>query len=106
MTNLEAEFLYLVRVLDLPEPVNEFRFHEIRKWKIDFFWPSKSLGVEINGGIYKGGRHSRGKGLENDYEKLNTAQLMGIKVLQFSAGMLRDGTAAKTLCMAFGKELP
>ena len=55
--------------------------------------------VEIEGGIYAGGRHTRGKGFENDCEKYNVAVLMGYSLLRFSGGMVESGTAAKMVGM-------
>jgi very-short-patch-repair endonuclease len=104
LTNLEAEFLFLIRVLELPEPVPEYRFSDERKWRFDFAWHKDGLAAEVEGGVYIGGRHSRGKGYENDCEKYDYAALAGWKVLRFTAGMLRDGRAEKILLRAFGKE--
>ena len=47
-------------------------------------YPEEKILVEVQGGIYTRGAHSRGVGLERDYEKLNLAQLNGFRVFQFS----------------------
>ena len=67
-----------------------------RKWRVDFML-AKGIVVEVNGAIWTQGRHSRGSGLENDYEKLNECALMGYRVLQFSTGMVKDGTAIEVI---------
>lgn len=74
-------------------PVREFRFHEKRMWKFDFAWPEHKLAVEIEGGVFKAGRHSRGAGYEKDAEKYNTAAKMGWTVLRYSTDMVYAGTA-------------
>jgi hypothetical protein len=57
--------------------VEEHRFHETRRWRFDFAHPASKVAVEIEGGIFIAGRHTRGAGFVGDCEKLNTAQLMG-----------------------------
>lgn len=64
--------------------VEEFKFHPVRRWRFDFCLPMYKIAIEINGGIFSGGRHSRGAGQLNDFEKLNEAQLLGWRVFQFT----------------------
>jgi hypothetical protein len=48
--------------------------------------------VEINGGVFVNGRHTRGGGgYETDLIKLNLAQMNGFKVFQFTYQMLEKG---------------
>ena len=42
------------------------------------------IALEINGGVWIRGRHSRGAGQIKDFEKLNHAQALGWKVFQFT----------------------
>lgn len=67
----------------------EYLFHPIRKWRFDYAIPQYLIAIEIDGGVYSQGRHTRGKGFENDCEKINEAYLMGWIVLRFSTGMLK-----------------
>jgi len=39
------------------------------------------LAVEVDGGTWTGGRHTRGAGFEADCEKLNAAVIAGFRVL-------------------------
>jgi len=96
-STLETTLLYLLRANGLPEGETEYRFHPIRRWKFDRAWKEYMLAVELNGAIYTKGRHSTGKGLEGDYEKINEAQIMGWKVLQFSGGQLENGYAISAI---------
>ena len=73
---------------DLPRPTPEYKFHALRKWRFDRAWPDHFIAVEIEGGIYSGGRHVRGKGFENDCEKYNLAQRLGWKVYRFTSSMI------------------
>lgn len=66
----------------------EYKFHPTRKWSLDFAWPSVKLAVELNGGTFTRGRHTRGAGVEADYEKINEAQRLGWMVLQFGSSHL------------------
>jgi very-short-patch-repair endonuclease len=77
----------------LPAPVPEFRFHPVRKWRIDWAFPDRKLGIEINGAIYVNGRHTRGVGVEKDMEKLAEAACLGWTILQVSPRHVRDGQA-------------
>ena len=90
----------------LPQPVQEYQFAKAqgRKWAFDLAWPDKvvvlrpgrvnqylpkgRVAVEIEGGLYIQGRHSRGAGYERDLAKDNAAVVMLWHVLRFSPGML------------------
>lgn len=90
---LEHRFLAafaLARPQGVPEPVLEHRFHQERKWRFDAAWPAIKLAVEIQGGSFVGGGHNRGAQQAKDYEKLNEAQRMGWRVLQFGTKQLDD----------------
>jgi very-short-patch-repair endonuclease len=94
-SNLEELLLLLIRAEGLPEPEREFMFAKSigRRWRLDFAYPEKRIGIEVQGGIYVRGAHSRGTGLERDYEKLNAAQMLGWDVYQFSRKMIESGEA-------------
>lgn len=100
----ERAFLFYLKTFcpDLPDPDTEYQFHPDRKWRFDFAWPDKKLAVEINGGQWQQGRHTRaGKGYENDLEKMNAAQLAGYTVLQFTPDMInRDPQGCMLLVWA------
>ena len=91
----------LIKDAGLPNPILEYKFCEQRKWRGDFVWlePRKVL-LEIEGGIWSQGRHTRGKGFTNDCEKLNTASLQGFLVLRVTKYHLISGDALKWLKLA------
>lgn len=66
------------QLVGLPKPVSEYVFHPTRKWRLDFAWPEYRLALEIHGGVYSGGRHTRGTGFTEDREKMNEASLAGL----------------------------
>ena len=67
----------------LPKPVVEFLFHSERKWRFDFAWPQSRLAVEVEGGVWIQGRHTRGSGFVKDMEKYNAAAMLGWRILRF-----------------------
>ena len=72
----------------------EYKFHTTRRWRFDYANPDIRLAVEIEGGVWTRGRHTRGKGYISDLEKYNAATLAGWKVLRYTpsqtAEMMRD----------------
>ncbi len=91
----------IIRCLDIPEPVREYRFHPARRWRLDYAWPDFRLAVEIEGGVWINGRHVRGSGFMNDMEKYNELTLMGWSLLRFTPRQLRNGEAVATLLRWF-----
>jgi very-short-patch-repair endonuclease len=73
----------------------QHRFHPKRRWLLDFAFPRKKVSIEVEGGIWTGGRHTRGDGFEKDCEKQNTAVCMGWKYLRVTDRHIREGTALK-----------
>lgn len=73
--------------------VRELVFHPTRKWRFDLAWEPTKVAVEIDGGTYTGGRHTRGKGYENDCEKLNEALVLGWRVLRVTSHHIGTGQA-------------
>ena len=75
----------------------EFKFHPERKWKADFHLIDKKILVEVEGGIWSGGRHTRGKGYLGDMEKYNAATMMGFQVIRFSTDQVKSGHAIQQI---------
>ena len=79
----------------LPEPEAEYRFAAPRRWRFDLAWPALRLALEVEGGTWVSGRHTRGAGFEKDCEKYNEAALLGWTVLRVTPGMIEDGRAVE-----------
>jgi very-short-patch-repair endonuclease len=94
---LEEELALQIRAAKLPEPEREYQFHPTRRWRADFAWPVHKLLVEVQGGIWTGGKHNRGAGMEVDMEKHNEALIGGWRVFQFSASTIKSGRALQYL---------
>ena len=62
----------------------EFRFHHTRRWRFDYAFPALMIAVEVDGGVWTGGRHINPAGYINDMEKLNNAAAMGWLVLRIT----------------------
>jgi len=91
----EGEELFAMhcKAMKAPEPKREYPFAHPRRWRFDFAWPSLMLALEVEGGIWTKGRHSRGSGMEADMEKYNHAARLGWRVLRYSTGMVESGQA-------------
>ena len=75
----------------------EYKFHPKRKWRADFHIMGKKILVEVEGGVWSGGRHTRGKGYIGDMEKYNAAVVMGYQVLRFSTDQVKSGLAVQQI---------
>ncbi|MDV7383513.1 DUF559 domain-containing protein [Acinetobacter baumannii] len=75
----------------------EYKFHPERKWRADFLITGTKILIEVEGGIWSGGRHTRGKGYLGDMEKYNEAAMMGFTVLRFSTEQVKSGVAIKQI---------
>lgn len=66
----------------LPAPVPEHSFEPSRRWRLDLAWPAARLALEVEGGIWTGGRHTRGAGFLADMEKYNRLAVLGWRLLR------------------------
>lgn len=64
------------------EVVREFRFHPVRKWRFDYAVPASRVALEVEGGVWRGGRHTSPKGFMTDMEKYNAAAIAGWVVVR------------------------
>lgn len=103
-SDLEATFdTWLKRLApDLPPPTPEYRFAPPRRWRFDRCFVDRKIAIELEGGVWNGGRHARGAGIVGDCIKYNCATVEGWRVLRFTTDMLRDDPAA---CIALVAEL-
>jgi very-short-patch-repair endonuclease len=90
---LERALFTELKMVGIPVPVRQFRFHSTRLWKFDFAWPERHMAVEVDGGTWTGGAHVRGKRYEGDCEKGNEAVLLGWQIMHVTTDMVRDGRA-------------
>ena len=62
--------------------IKEYQFHPKRKWRFDYAFPEHKIALEVEGGVWTQGRHTRPQGFLGDIEKYNTATLMGWRVFR------------------------
>jgi hypothetical protein len=94
-TYTEEEVKSFFQKTNTPEPVFEYEFHPARNWRFDLAWPSKKLALEVQGGLYTGGRHTTAQGFLNDMEKDNAAAVIGWRILKVTPkGLLSFGTTS------------
>ncbi len=60
----------------------EHRFHPKRRWRFDIAVPARKLAIEIEGGLWSRGAHSRPTGIRRDIIKYNAASQLGWRVLR------------------------
>lgn len=74
--------------------IAEHHFHPARRWRLDFANLRYKIAVEIEGGIFSHGRHTRGKGYLADMEKYNEATMLDWRILRYTptqtGEMIRD----------------
>ncbi len=100
----EALLLFHIKAAKLPTPVQQYRFHPVRRWKLDFAWPDRRLYVEVEGGIFikGGGRHNRAMGFQADIEKYNEATLAGWRGVRVTTRQVKSGAALGLIERALG----
>jgi very-short-patch-repair endonuclease len=92
----EAQILLGIHLAELKFFASaEFQFCE-RSWRFDWANRDRKIAFECNGGKWSGG-HRHGAAIEDENEKINTAQMMGWKVLQFTNQEILTGRAKEFL---------
>lgn len=86
---LEQYYMFFRLIGDnpaIPDPVEEFKFHPVRKWRIDLCWPEQKLALEIEGGTFQNRGAHRGSigGYLKDIEKYNALSILGYSLLRFT----------------------
>jgi very-short-patch-repair endonuclease len=99
-------FMALLKALELPEPVFEYKFHHVRKWRIDIAWPKYKLALEIEGGVWTNGRHNRPGGYLKDMEKYNALAIAGFYLLRTIPEEIQTGEAINIVAEWFKENSP
>ena len=97
-------FLLQCRLAQLPVPKQQHRFCE-RRWRLDFAFLEIRLGIEIEGGVFSGGRHTRGAGYRADLEKYNELAILGWHLLRFLPEQVKSGLALEVVERYFNNTL-
>lgn len=97
---LEAMLDQQMRLCRIAPFVTEYRFDnrdKPRNWRFDFAWPDRRVAVEVEGGVWSNGRHTRGQGFISDTEKYNAAVMQGWRVLRYTRAMIESGQAVSEI---------
>lgn len=71
-----------------PALEKEHYFNPDRKWHSDYLHRPTMTLIELEGGAYSGGRHTRPKGFIEDIFKYNSATMLGYRVIRVGTGMV------------------
>lgn len=86
----DVAFQIYCNAYKLPASTREFQFMKGRRFRFDYAFIDKKIAVEVEGGIWIQGRHTRGLGYLKDMEKYNLATLEGWRVLRFTPQQLKQ----------------
>lgn len=120
MSNLEKTLAFQIMAMALPPPEREYRFaaHVVglgpgvksrlrqagmKAWRIDFAWPDRLLAVEVEGGGWTGGRHTRGKGFEEDMQKYHRLMGLGWTLYRCDSRLVNSGDAVQMVETLLGR---
>lgn len=85
-------FRQLCEQYRIPAPIQEHEFAKEagRKWRIDWYFEGngRRVALEVEGGVWSGGRHTTGKGFTGDMEKYNAMSCRGILLLRTTPDQL------------------
>jgi very-short-patch-repair endonuclease len=86
----DKAFLRKCERMKLGPVIQEYVFAPPRKWRFDFAWPASRIALEVDGGVWVSGRHTRGAGWLKDAEKMNEAAAMGWRVLHITPQQMTE----------------
>lgn len=75
----------------------------IGDYRFDFAIPGRKFAIEVEGGAWINGRHTRPQGFHEDLMKYEAAQRLGWTVYRCDPAMIRSGRALQTIEMLLGK---
>lgn len=84
----ERVFALRWRAVNGPELIRELRFDHRRRWRFDFAHLPTRTAIELEGGQWSSGRHTRGSGFAADCEKYNAAAMQGWAVFRLTEKMI------------------
>ncbi len=93
----------ICRAAGLPEPVPEYRWHPVRKFRAHYALPLHRVLIEIDGGLFINGGHSRGCGRMHDMAKDRAATLLGWRTLRYAPPELMQIVADLRILLAGAK---
>jgi hypothetical protein len=65
----------------------------LKDWRFDFALHEQKIAIEVEGGVFTGGGHTRGAYYTDNCRKYNTATLAGWRVFRFTTDQVVKGEA-------------
>lgn len=87
-STLETKFALYWKAVNGMNLTCEHQFAKPRRWRFDFAHIESKTAIEIEGGTWMKGAHTRGKHYRSDCEKYNTATRDGWAVLRLTGEMI------------------
>jgi hypothetical protein len=87
-----------------PKLEKEYRFHPDRKWRFDFAHVESWTAIELEGGVWSHGAHSRGRGFTEDCEKYNAAQMLGWRVYRYTVDMITTKSIGELVALILTRD--
>jgi hypothetical protein len=103
MTAPEKKFAQYWQLLGGCYLFREYKFHPKRRWRFDFALPAIKIAFEIEGGVWTGGRHTRGSGYIKDREKYMEAVLDDWSVVSLTPCMITTPNIERLIKWVDGK---
>lgn len=103
MKEVPPVFAAACRECGIGEPLAEFQFDPERKWRFDYAFMTNKVALEIEGGVWTRGRHTRGGGFLGDMEKYNRAAALGWRIIRCTPKQFENGEMMNDLCEAMTK---
>lgn len=100
LANLRLQQIRKMAEWGLPAPTPEYEFDNRtppRGWKFDWAWIESMVALEVEGGAWTKGRHTRGKGFVSDMEKYKEAAIQGWLLIRCTPAQLRTGAIVPDL---------
>ncbi len=85
---MSETFNKVAKHFGLPPAEMEVVFCPPRKWRFDYAWVEHKVALEVEGGVWTRGRHTRGAGFLADMSKYNSAAELGWLVIRCTPATL------------------
>ena len=83
----------------------EYRFHPVREWRFDYAIPRAKVAIEVEGGVWNHGRHTRPEGYLRDLEKYNEAAACGWLLIRTTPAELLTVKTLRLVARAVGQRI-
>lgn len=91
---------YCLGCVLLPPEVCHHVYRKTRDFRCDFAWPEQRIILEVEGGVWVQGRHTRGSGFTKDLTKYNLITEAGWTVYRVSQREITSGEALNIIARA------